>query len=234
MGIALSLAREGAKVVVGDLDSEAASSTAAIIKSAGATAISVQVDVAQVWQVRRLFATTVDRFGDLHILVNNAGVLLARTIDEYSGDDWDVQMDVNLKGLFFCLQAAAQIMVPKGRGKIVNLSSTSAFVSSTSPHAGYDASKGGIRQLTISAAAELGPYGINVNAVAPGTIKTEMTKRHWESVDQDLMEAYLQRIPMGRLGTPADVVGPVLFLCSAESDYVTGHVLVVDGGWLTN
>jgi NAD(P)-dependent dehydrogenase (short-subunit alcohol dehydrogenase family) len=114
----------------------------------------------------------------------------------------------------------------------VNIASTSGFVSSTTPKLGYDASKGGVRQLTVSAAVELAPYGVRVNAIAPGTIKTPMSARHWQSAEPEYLAEYLKRIPLGYLGSPEDLVGPTTFLCSPESDYVSGHILVVDGGWL--
>jgi NAD(P)-dependent dehydrogenase (short-subunit alcohol dehydrogenase family) len=132
--------------------------------------------------------------------------------------------------MFFATQEAARVMIPKRRGKIVNFASTAGFVSSSTPEAAYDISKGGVRQLTVSVAAELAPHHINVNAVAPGTIMTELTMRVLDTPEK--MNRAAAKIPMGRLGSPEDMVGPVLFLCSDEADYITGHTLVVDGGWL--
>ena len=139
-------------------------------------------------------------------------------------------MGVNVKGVFFCSQAAARLMMPKRRGKIVNFASTSSFVSSSHPEVAYDTSKGAVRQMTVSMAAELAPHGINVNAVAPGTTATEMTKTSLAT--EEGMAWQLARIPMGRVGQPDDIASVVLFLSSAEAGYITGHTLVADGGWL--
>jgi NAD(P)-dependent dehydrogenase (short-subunit alcohol dehydrogenase family) len=228
--VALGLAAEGANVVVAEVDQPAAKEVVEEIQKAGARALAVKVDISSVQDVRRLFTSTLAEFGGVDILINNAGIGIAKPLVDYTEADWDKQLGVNLKGMFFATQEAAHIMIPKRRGKIVNFASTAAFVSSSTPEAVYDISKGGVRQLTISVAAELAPYHINVNAVAPGTILTDLTLRVLDT-DEKMARASA-KIPLGRLGKPEDMVGPVLFLCSDEADYVTGHVLVVDGGWL--
>lgn len=228
--VALGLAERGARVVVAELDEAAGNEAADAIQQAGGQALAVRVDVSNVDDVRRLFKTAVNELGTVDILVNNAGIGIAKPLLEYTEADWDRQLGVNLKGLFFATQEAARIMIPKRRGKIVNFASTAAFVSSSTPETAYDISKGGVRQLTISVAAELAPHHINVNAVAPGTIMTELTLRVLDT--EEKMARASAKIPMGRLGAPEDMVGPVLFLCSEEADYITGHTLVVDGGWL--
>jgi NAD(P)-dependent dehydrogenase (short-subunit alcohol dehydrogenase family) len=200
------------------------------INANGGTATPVQADVSRVDDVTRLFDETVKTFGTIDILVNNAGIGVAKPILDYTEADWDRQMGVNVKGVFFCSQAAARLMIPRRRGKIVNFASTSAFVSSSQPEVAYDTSKGAVRQMTISMAAELAPHGINVNAVAPGTTATEMT-RSTLSTDEGLAWQ-LARIPMGRVGQPDDIASVVVFLCSPEASYITGHTLVADGGWL--
>jgi NAD(P)-dependent dehydrogenase (short-subunit alcohol dehydrogenase family) len=228
--VALALAEEGAGVVVAEVDRAAADQVVAEIEAAGGRAHAVTVDIASVEDVRRLFKETVDAFGGIDILVNNAGIGIPKPLVDYTEQDWDRQLGVNLKGMFFATQEAAKLMIPKRSGKIVNFASTAAFVSSSTPETAYDISKGGVRQLTISVAAELAPHNINVNAVAPGTIMTELTLRVLDT--EEKMARASAKIPLGRLGTPEDMVGPVLFLCSSDADYVTGHVLVVDGGWL--
>ena len=228
--IALALAGEGATVVVAEVDRDAGAAVAGEIGSAGGRALAVVVDVSDVAQVRSLFAQTLKAFGDVDILVNNAGIGIAKPLVDYTEADWDRQLGVNLKGMFFLTQEAARVMIPKRRGKIVNFASTAGFVSSSTPETAYDISKGGVRQLTTSVAAELAPHNINVNAVAPGTIMTDLTMRVLDT--EEKMARASAKIPVGRLGTPEDMVGPVLFLCSSEADYVTGHTLVVDGGWL--
>lgn len=228
--IAEALAAEGASVVVSDIDQASGEDAVAAIERAGGKSRFVQVDISSVAGVRRLFETTLSAFGGLDILVNNAGIGIPKPLLEYTEADWDRQLGVNLKGMFFATQEAARVMIPKRRGKIVNFASTAAFVSSSTPETAYDISKGGVRQLTVSVAAELAQYHINVNAVAPGTILTDLTLRVLDTDEK--MNRAAAKIPMNRLGKPDDMVGPVLFLCSAESDYVTGHTLVVDGGWL--
>ncbi len=228
--IALALAARGANVVVAEVDPAVAVEAVDEIEKSGGSAMAVTVDISSVADVRRLFTETVSRYGDVDILINNAGIGIAKPLVDYTEADWDRQLGVNLKGMFFATQEAARRMIPKRRGKIVNFASTAAFVSSSTPETAYDISKGGVRQLTVSVAAELAPYHINVNAVAPGTIMTDLTLRVLDT-DEKMARASA-KIPLGRLGKPEDMVGPVLFLCSSEADYVTGHVLVVDGGWL--
>ena len=228
--IALALAAEGAAVVVAEVDAALGAGVVEEIRSAGGRALAVTVDISDVSQVQRLFAMTKAEFGGLDILVNNAGIGIPKPLVDYTEDDWDRQLGVNLKGMFFATQEAAKLMLPRRKGKIVNFASTAGFVSSSTPETAYDISKGGVRQLTTSVAAELAPHNINVNAVAPGTIMTDLTMRVLDT--EEKMARASAKIPMGRLGTPEDMVGPVLFLCSSEADYVTGHTLVVDGGWL--
>jgi len=228
--VALGLAAEGANVVAAEVDEAAAREVVDEIQGSGANGLAVKVDISNVADIRALFEKTLAEVGDVDILINNAGIGIAKPLIDYTETDWDKQLGVNLKGMFFATQQAARVMIPKRRGKIVNFASTAAFVSSSTPEAAYDISKGGVRQLTISVAAELAPYNINVNAVAPGTIMTDLTLRVLDTKEK--MDRASAKIPLGRLGKPEDMVGPVLFLCSAEADYVTGHVLVVDGGWL--
>jgi NAD(P)-dependent dehydrogenase (short-subunit alcohol dehydrogenase family) len=228
--VAAGLAKRGALVVVAELDAEAGNDAVRAIRDSGGEALAVTIDISHVEDVRRLFQTAVTEMGTVDILVNNAGIGIAKPLIEYTEADWDRQLGVNLKGMFFATQEAARIMIPKRRGKIVNFASTAAFVSSSTPETAYDISKGGVRQLTVSVAAELAPHHINVNAVAPGTIMTDLTLRVLDT-DEKMARASA-KIPMARLGAPEEMVGPVLFLCSEEAGYITGHTLVVDGGWL--
>jgi NAD(P)-dependent dehydrogenase (short-subunit alcohol dehydrogenase family) len=228
--VALRLGREGARVVVAELNPDHGAEVAEQIRAAGGTAIPVDADVSRLDDVRRLFGEAVRVFGVVDILVNNAGIGVAKPILDYTEADWDRQMGVNVKGVFFCSQAAARLMIPRRHGKIVNFASTSAFVSSSNPEVAYDTSKGAVRQMTISMAAELAPHGINVNAVAPGTTQTEMTRSTLST--EEGLAWQLARIPMGRVGQPEDIAAVVLFLCSPGASYITGHTLVADGGWL--
>jgi NAD(P)-dependent dehydrogenase (short-subunit alcohol dehydrogenase family) len=228
--VAERFGREGAAVVVAEINSAHGDEVAAGIRDAGGTAIAVAGDVAKTSDVRAIFAAAIREFGTVDIVVNNAGIAVGRPILEYTEEDWDRQMGVNVKGVFFCCQEAARLMVPRRQGKIVNFASTSAFVSSSRPEVAYDTSKGAVRQMTVSIAAELAPHGINVNAVAPGTTETEMTKSTLAT--EEGLAWQLARIPMGRVGRPTDIAAVVLFLCSPEASYITGHTLVADGGWL--
>ncbi len=228
--IALAFGLEGARVVVAEVSPEHGIEVAGEIRAGGGIASAVSADVSRVDEVTHLFAKAVKVFGSVDILVNNAGIGVAKPILDYTEADWDRQMGVNVKGVFFCSQAAARLMIPRRGGKIVNFASTSAFVSSSRPEVAYDTSKGAVRQMTISMAAELAPHGINVNAVAPGTIATEMSRSSL-STDEGLAWQ-LARIPIGRVGKPDDIASVVLFLCSPEASYITGHTLVADGGWL--
>jgi NAD(P)-dependent dehydrogenase (short-subunit alcohol dehydrogenase family) len=228
--VALRLGREGARVVVAELNSAHGTEVADEINANGGTAQAATADVSRVEDVTRMFEEAVRAFGTVDILVNNAGIGVAKPILDYTEADWDRQMGVNVKGVFFCSQAAARLMIPRRRGKIVNFASTSAFVSSSQPEVAYDTSKGAVRQMTISMAAELAPHGINVNAVAPGTTATEMTRSSLAS--EEGLAWQLARIPLGRVGQPDDIAAVVAFLCSPEASYITGHTLVADGGWL--
>jgi NAD(P)-dependent dehydrogenase (short-subunit alcohol dehydrogenase family) len=228
--VARRLAGAGARVVVAEVNAEHGAEVAAEIRDSGGTATAVVGDVSRVADVQRLFAAAVEAYGTVDILINNAGIAVARPVTDYTEAEWDRQMGVNVKGVFFCAQAAARVMIPRRQGKIVNFASTSAFVSSSKPEVAYDTSKGAVRQMTVSMAAELAPHGINVNAVAPGTTATEMTKSTLAT--DEGMAWQLARIPMGRIGRPDDIASVVLFLCSPEASYITGHTLVADGGWL--
>lgn len=228
--VALAFGREGARVVVAEVNAEHGIEVAEEIRAGGGTASAVNADVSRVEEVTRLFAEAVEAFGSVDILVNNAGIGVAKPILDYTEADWDRQMGVNVKGVFFCSQAAARLMIPRRAGKIVNFASTSAFVSSSRPEVAYDTSKGAVRQMTISMAAELAPHGINVNAVAPGTVATEMSRSSLSTEEGRAWQ--LARIPIGRVGKPEDIAPVVLFLCSPEASYITGHTLVADGGWL--
>jgi len=229
--IAIGLAREGAHVVIADIQLEKALETAKEIEALGRKSIALQVDVSRVPDISMMVEKALEAFGTVDILVNNAGIALPTPFLETTEEAWDKIIDVNLKSAFFCSQYVARIMVDQGRGKIVNLASTSSFVAGRQ-EVPYAVSKAGVRMLTAAASAELAPYNVNVNAIAPGLIKTPLTEKHFPSPEA-LEERVKAKTPMGRAGIPEDLVGAVVFLCSADADYVTGHTLVVDGGWLT-
>ncbi|MYE66669.1 MAG: glucose 1-dehydrogenase [Acidimicrobiia bacterium] len=227
--IAERLARRGDVVFIGDLGSTAAA-TVAELCAEGLAAHGVELDARDPGSLAAAVAA-VEEAAALTTMVNNAGVGWIRPLVEVTPQQFDDLMSINLRGVFFGIQAAARVMADRG-GCIVNTASTSAFTASTTPMVPYDTSKGAVRMLTIAAARELAPLGIRVNAVAPGTVDTALTRSVLD--DPGVLERQAaERIPLGRLGKVTDIAAAVDFLSSEAASYVTGHVLVVDGGWLT-
>lgn len=230
-GIALRLAEEGARITVADVSQTGADETVAMIAAAGGEALAVRADVSQKEQVEAMVAATVQHFGAVDILVNNAGVETLIPFLDLPEAEWDRVLAVNLKGPFLCTQAAAKEMIKAGRGgKVVNIASINSAVALVG-QAHYVSSKGGLLLLTKSLALELAPHNINVNAVGPGVIETAMTTNSLSNPARK--EMFLNRIPLKRIGQPRDIGNAVLFLASDEADYITGTILYVDGGWLT-
>lgn len=224
------LARRGDLVYLADLDHEAARRTAGELEEEGLAVLPLHLDVRDTYMVREMVAAA-NADHPLDTVVNNAGVGWITPLLETTPEDFDSLMGVNLRGAFFVLQSAAQAMVPRGRGAIVNLASTSAFTASTTPMILYDTSKAAVRMLTAAAARELAPHGVRVNAVAPGTVRTGLTEALG---DPELLDRLAQtHIPMGRLGKPEEIAAVVDFLSSDAASYITGHTLAADGGWLT-
>jgi NAD(P)-dependent dehydrogenase (short-subunit alcohol dehydrogenase family) len=225
------LARRGDTVFLADLDGEVAAASAAAIVAEGHDVRSLQLDVADVDAMAAAVAT-VDAEVPLSTFVNNAGIGFSEPLLSVTPAQFDRLMAVNLRAVFFGLQAAAKAMTPRGTGSIVNLASTSGFTASTTPMVPYDTSKGAVRMLTVSASRELARTGIRVNAVAPGSIDTDLTRSL--ATDTDALDRMAsKRIPLGHLGEPTDIADAVAWLTSEQARYVTGHTLVVDGGWLT-
>lgn len=215
----------GSSVVVNDIDETAAEGVAAGINDAGGTAIAAPADVSDSTQVKSMFDQTIDTFGTVDVLVNNAG-LVSPMLHFFDADEawWRRIIDVNLTGHFLCCHVAARIMAKKGGGSIINMSSGGATRAHRSFTA-YDASKGGIEALTRAMALDLGPYNVRVNALMPGSIDTA-------SLDEEARAYRGVNIPAGRIGDPYDMTGPALFLASDDAAYVTGDVIKVDGGML--
>ncbi len=203
--------------------------TAAQIRKLGRRAAVLVGDVRDAATAEALVEGTVRELGAIDILVNNAGTIRRSPAVDFSDDDWAAVLDVNLTGVFRLCRAAGRRMVPRGRGKIVNISSLLAFQGGITVPA-YAASKGGVAQLTKALANEWAGKGVNVNAIAPGYIHTDNTKAL--AADPVRNRQITERIPAGRWGEPADLGGAAVFLASRASDYVSGHILVVDGGWM--
>jgi len=237
--IALQLAEAGASVMIADISLEAANKVVDQIKSRGGKAEAIYADAGSANDARKVAQATVDTFGRLDILVNNAGIYPFSPALETTEALWDKVLGINLKGVFFFAQAAAQQMIKVGHGgKIVNIASIDAL-HPTGNLVHYDASKGGVVMVTKSLALEFGPHKINVNAIAPGGIQTPGGQAQSTAIlkatnmpSEELMKAFTARIPLRRMGEPADIAKVVLFLASSASDYMTGSLVVVDGGYL--
>lgn len=227
-GIAVALAGAGAAVALTGRDSAALEDAVAEVTGAGGTAAPFLLDVTDVASIGPTFERIRDHFGSLDLLVNNAGLGANHPATEVTEADWDSMMDVNLKGLFFASQAAGRIMLEAGSGRIVNLSSQAGMVG-IRDHAIYSASKGGVNLLTKVLALEWSHRGVTVNAVAPTFVYTPGTAERLD--DAEYLEGVLDRLPIGRVGTITDVAAAVIYLASDAGAMVSGHVLVVDGGW---
>jgi 2-dehydro-3-deoxy-D-gluconate 5-dehydrogenase len=225
--IAVALAQAGADVAVAGRS--APTETLALIAATGQKAVNIAADLSSIEPVDRVVEEAVQGLGGLDILVNNAGIIRRDDLLNFSEADWDAVMDTNLKSLFFLSQAAARVMVPNGTGKIINIASLLTFQGGIRVPS-YTAAKSGVGGVTKAMANELAPSGIQVNAIAPGYIATNNTAAL--QADATRNRQILERIPTGRWGRPEDIAGAALFLASPASDYVTGHVLAVDGGWL--
>lgn len=226
-GIALALAAAGADIAA--VGRSPAEETVAQTRALGRRAEMISADLSTIAPVDRVVDEAVEKLGGIDILVNNAGIIRRADSLDFTEEDWDAVIDTNLKSVFFLCQAAARRMVPQGRGKIINIASMLTFQGGIRVPS-YTASKSGIGGLTKLLANEWAGKGINVNAIAPGYIATNNTAAL--QADPDRNRSILERIPAGRWGEPGDMGGAAVFLASAASDYVQGHILAVDGGWL--
>lgn len=227
--LALGLASVGATIIVTERDEASGADTAAAITQAGGTALALPCDVADRRSVTEMVASATAHFDRLDILVNNAGVTSTYHVLDLPEEEWDRTLNVNLKGVFLCSQAVGRVMAEAGGGVIINIISQLGDAARPSK-AHYVSAKGGVKMLTKALAVDLSPYGIRVNAVAPEPIETEMTAPLL--ADPAQRSAFLERLPIGRLGRPEELVGAVLFLASDDAAFVTGTTLYVDGGYL--
>ena len=226
-GIAVALAAAGADVAL--VGRSRAVETAQDVTDLGRRAALIDADLSTIAPVQSVVDRTLDELGRLDILVNNAGIIRRADAVDFTEEDWDAVIDTNLKSLFFLCQAAGRHMLAQGRGKIVNIASLLSFQGGIRVPS-YTAAKSGVAGLTRLLANEWAAKGVNVNAIAPGYIATSNTAAL--QADETRNRQILERIPAGRWGAPSDIGGAAVFLASSASDYVQGHVLAVDGGWL--
>lgn len=225
--LAVGLAKAGCRVALGARSVDALKEVAAEIVAMGRKAIPLALDVTQEPQVKAFMAEAVKSLGQLDILVNNAGVFEGTHTLRFSRSDWDQVVAVNLTGTFLCSKEAARHMMKRRQGKILNMASVLGIRAATDALA-YSTTKGGVIQMTKVMALELGPFGIQVNAIAPGLIESEMTKEFIGDPEQ--IKLYLTRSPSGRYGKPEDLVGLAIFLASPAAEHITGQTVIVDGG----
>ncbi len=229
MGKAVSqrLSSGGAKLVINDVSAESAERTVASLVNTGGEAVAAPGDVTSKADVDRMVQTALDRYGGVHILVNNAGVLRPTLVIDIEEDEWDLVVGVNLKGTYLCSRAVLLAMREQGWGRIVNFSSTAGKNISTVGGAHYTAAKAGILGFTRRLAKESAEYGITVNSVCPGLIDTEMVR---STIDPERAKAYADSFPISRLGEPFEVAELVAFLASDRASYITGASLDINGG----
>ncbi|AUX69688.1 2-deoxy-D-gluconate 3-dehydrogenase [Porphyrobacter sp. HT-58-2] len=225
--IAVALADAGADVGLAGRSEPA--QTLALIAKTGRKAVDLRADLSTIAPVQGLVDDAVAALGGLDILVNNAGIIRRNDLADFTEEDWDAVVDTNLKTLFFLSQAAARVMMAQGAGKIINIASLLSFQGGIRVPS-YAAAKSGVAGVTKALANELAPAGVQVNAIAPGYIATNNTAAL--QADEVRNRQIMERIPTGRWGKPEDIAGAAVFLASGAADYVTGHVLAVDGGWL--
>jgi NAD(P)-dependent dehydrogenase (short-subunit alcohol dehydrogenase family) len=234
---ALAMAKAGADVATVDINDESVKETAAAIAGLGRRSLALRADLGSVAEIDRMVAEVIAVFGRIDTLVNNAGVTRRADIMDLTEEDWDRTHRVNAKGVFFCLQRAAREMIPRGSGRIINIASIAGKGYAGTSNAIYAASKGAVISLTKTAAQQLGPYNINVNAVCPGIVRTAM----WREINRIVAEkegrspeeveaSKLETVPIRRANEPEDIVDMVVFLASPNSRNVTGQAFNVDGG----
>jgi len=223
----LLFAREGAKVVVGDVNEKAGAETIDAIKNAGGDALFVKLDVSNREETKQAVKDTIAKYGRIDVLINNAGIIQDALVVKMTESQWDKVIDINLKGPFNCIQAVAEQMIAQGSGVILNISSIVALYGNVG-QTNYAATKAGLVGMTKTLAKELGKKGIRVNAIAPGFIYTPMTA----TVPEKILDMMKEKTPLKRLGTPGDIANALLFLSSDDASFINGAVISVDGGLL--
>jgi 3-oxoacyl-[acyl-carrier protein] reductase len=232
LNISNKFAAEGAKVVIADINESAGERSANNIINSGGSAVSITADVTNEEQVKTLVEKVLEKFGQIDILINNAGISVHKLLIDLDREAWDRQIEVQLTGPFLTIKHVGRQMINQGKGgKIVNISSVASMMGrfKAGPHC---SSKAGVNMLTKVAAMELAEYGINVNAVAPGLIDVP-AQRDEINLSEAYKTSYLKEVPLGRIGIPSDITNMVLFLCSSDAEWISGQVLIVDGGLMS-
>lgn len=225
--LALHLARLGAAICIADIDPGAAQATLDLLQSDSCNGMAVACDVTSLKDTEKMAVDVLSRFGSIDVLINNAGIFPIKMFGDISGEEWNRVMEINLTGTFLATRAVYSQMKKQGRGKIINVASVAGRVGGTG-FVHYSAAKAGVIGFTKALAREAGPLGIQVNAIAPGIIETDTAKTVFPGF---ALKEFTRNVPLGRLGREEDIPGIVSFLCSKESDYITGQVLAVDGGY---
>ncbi|MFC1893716.1 SDR family NAD(P)-dependent oxidoreductase [Chloroflexota bacterium] len=228
--IALALAEAGADVVVSDLVVEGGEleAVAEQIRGLGQRSLALQTDIGKKADVDNMVRRVMEEFGRIDVLVNNAAIRSSVPLLELSEDEWDEVIDTDLKGYFFCCQAAGKIMVKQKKGNIISMSSKAAIRVGQRGGNVYGIAKAGVIMLTRALAQELASYNIRVNAIAPSTVRTDFTRNLWSNPER--LDQYVATVPLGRIAEASDIVGATLYLASDASSYITGQTIVVDGG----
>ncbi len=227
--MAVGLAEAGADVVVVSRKLKNLSEVKNEIEGLGRRVLPLKCDVSKITDVKNIINKILKEFKKIDILVNNAGITIRKEAVKYSDNDWDRVINTNLKGVFLCCREAGKVMIKQKKGKIINIASLMSFIGGITIPA-YSASKGGVALLTKAFSNDWAKYNINVNAIAPGYFKTPLTEKLLHNKVR--YPQIISRIPMGKWGKPDDLKGTVVFLASEASNYISGHIIVVDGGWL--
>ena len=226
--LALALADAGADVIIADILIHQGEEVVQEIKKKAKDSLLIKVDFSQKIEIEKMVSETMKHFGRIDILINNAAINIFSPAEEFTLEDWNKVLSVNLTGVFLCAQAVGKIMIEQKGGKIINIASVGGMTGTYRKAIAYDSSKAGVINLTRSLAVEWGKYNINVNAIAPGMIETDLTRKRLE--DKEICEYFVKRVPLGKIGQPDYLVGPVLFLSSEASTWMTGQTIVLDGG----
>jgi len=227
--MALGLAHAGADIVVSEINPQTGISTAEEVERMGKRSLFIETDVARVDSIQAMVDRVVEKWGGIDILVNNAGVNIRKKVEEVTPEDFDRVASINLRGAYFCAQAAGRVMIRQRQGKIINIASAAGLlVRPGIPNSVYAATKAGIIMLTKALAAEWSPYNINVNALAPGYFATPLTAPRLQ--DPQILQSIMDSTPLKRVGQAGDIIGPLIFLTSDAAAFITGVCLSVDGG----